>query len=173
VAALVAVVGWEPLYDRFMQKDPYQGRRELAISSLAMIRDKPLSGFGAGTWTTVYPAYAIFDFGLFANAAHNDWLQWASDGGIPFAAVFFSLFCISLVVSWRVPWAIGIAAVFIHCAIDFPLEGRYLPAMFFLIFGAALGRWQTVIRTSPNTLAEIESPLSRPSWRPDAMAGST
>ena len=177
VAALVAVVGWEPLYDRFMQKDPYQGRRELAISSLAMIRDKPLTGFGVGTWTTVYPAYAVFDVGLFANAAHNDWLQWAADGGIPFAALFFALFCIALMVSWRVPWAIGLAAVFIHCAIDFPIEGgRYQPAMFFLIFGAALGRWQTVIRTSPPTLAEIESPLRQPSPRPDpadALAGST
>ncbi len=176
VAALVAVVGWQPLYDRFMLPDPYQGRRELAISTLAMIRDRPLTGFGAGTWTTVYPAYAIFDFGRFANAAHNDWLQWAADGGIPFAAVFFALFCISLAIAWRVPWAIGIAAVFIHSTIDFPIEGgRYQPAILFLIFGAALGRWQTVIRTSPSTLAEIEVPLRRPCPRPsptDALAGN-
>ena len=141
VAALVAVVGWEPLWNRFQEPDPYKGRRELAISSMAMIRERPLTGFGAGTWTSVYPAHAIFDPGAFANAAHNDWLEWAADGGIPFAALFFVLFCISLGVCWRVNWAIGIPAVFIHCLVDFPIgDGRYFPALLFLIFGAAVGR---------------------------------
>jgi O-antigen ligase len=141
IATLVAVVGWEPLWNRFLEPDPYKYRRELASSSLAMIREKPLTGFGAGTWTSVYPAYAIFDPGAFANAAHNDWLQWGADGGIPFAGLFFVLFCISLGICWRVHWAIGIPAVFIHCMVDFPIgDGRYFPAIFFLIFGAALAR---------------------------------
>jgi O-antigen ligase len=141
VAALVAVVGWEPLWNRFGEKDPYRGRREYAIASLSMIRERPLTGFGLGSWNTVYPAHAIFDEGLWANAAHSDWLQWACDGGIPFAIVFFILFCSSLAVCWRVPWAIGIPAVFIHCTVDFPIEGgRYIAAMFFLVFGAAVGR---------------------------------
>jgi O-antigen ligase len=141
IATLVTVVGWEPLWNRFGEKDPYQGRRELAMSSMKMIREKPLTGFGAGTWTSVYPAYALIDPGLFANAAHNDWLQWAADGGLPFATFFFVLFCLSLAVSWRVPWAIGIPAVFIHCLVDFPIgDGRYFPAVLFLIFGAALAR---------------------------------
>ena len=140
-ATLVAVVGWEPLWNRFQEPDPYKGRRELAVSTLAMIRDRPLTGFGAGTWTLMYPAYAIFDPGAFANAAHNDWLQWAADGGIPFAGLFFALFCVSLVTCWRVHWAIGIPAVFIHCLVDFPIEdGRFFPAIFFLIFGAAVAR---------------------------------
>jgi hypothetical protein len=145
IATLVAVVGGETLYDRFMEKDPFQGRRELAIASIAMIRDKPLTGFGAGTWTSVYPGYAIFDTGLFANAAHNDWLQWASDGGVVYAGFFFALFCVSIMISWRVPWAIGIPAVFVHSAIDFPLSDRYLPAALFLIFGAALARWHAPV----------------------------
>jgi O-antigen ligase len=142
LATLVTVVGWEPLWNRFVDdKDPYRGRRELALSSLTMIRERPLTGFGAGTWTTVYPAYALMDPGLFANAAHNDWLQWTADGGVPFAAFFFVLFCLSLAVCWKVPWAIGIPAVFIHCLVDFPIgDGRFFPAVLFLIFGAALAR---------------------------------
>ena len=134
-------MGWETVWNRFFEKDPYTGRRELALSSINMVKDRPLTGFGAGTWTAVYPAYALIDPGLFANAAHNDWLQWAADGGIPFAGFFFVLFCVSVVVCWKVPWAIGIPAVFIHCVVDFPIgDGRYFPAVLFLIFGAALAR---------------------------------
>ena len=153
IATLVTVVGWEPLWKRFVdEKDPYRDRRELALSSIAMVREKPLTGFGAGTWTSVYPAYALIDPGLFANAAHNDWLQWAADGGLPFAAFFVALFGLSLVVSWKVPWAIGIPAVFIHCLVDFPIgDGRYFPAVLFLIFGAALARAKSDRVRSPVT----------------------
>ena len=141
IAALVAVVGWEPLLQRFQDTDPYKYRREFAQSTIQMIHDQPLHGFGLGTWTTVYPRYATFDPGLYVNAAHNDWLQWAADGGIPFAGLFFILFVISLVVAWRVPWALGIPAVFIHCTVDFPVQGgRYIPVVMFLIFGVAVRR---------------------------------
>jgi O-antigen ligase len=139
IAALVAVVGWEPLWQRFQEDDPYAGRREVALSTVAMIRAQPLTGTGLGTWTETYPAYAIMDPGVFVNAAHNDWLQWAADGGIPFAALFFILFAISVYVAWQAPWALGIPAVFIHSLIDFPLQGRFLASIFFLIFGAAVG----------------------------------
>lgn len=146
VAALVAVVGWEPLLKRFEEQDPYKGRRELVISTTAMILEKPWTGHGLGTWVNVYPSHAVFDIGLFANAAHNDWLQWASDGGIPFALLFFALFCTSIYICWRVPWAIGVPAVFIHCTVDFPIEGgRYISAAVFLIFGAALGRHHAIM----------------------------
>ena len=30
------------------------------------------------------PHYAIVDIGAYANQAHNDWLQWTAEGGIPF-----------------------------------------------------------------------------------------
>ncbi len=155
IAALVAVVGWEPLLKRFQDDDPYKGRREFAQSSIQMIRDQPLHGFGLGTWTTVYPRYATFDPGAYVNAAHNDWLQWAADGGIPFAGLFFVLFVISLVVAWRVPWALGIPAVFIHCTVDFPVQGgRYIPVVMFLIFGVA------VRRAMARKGAETRSPMS-------------
>lgn len=143
IAALVAVVGWEPLWQRFQDEDPYSGRREVALSTVAMIRSKPLTGFGLGTWTETYPAFAIMDPGVFVNAAHNDWLQWAADGGLPFASLFVILLGISLFVAWNAPWAIGIPAVFIHSMIDFPLQGRFLASIFFLIFGAAVGSVST------------------------------
>ena len=137
VVLVVFVVGWQSLYDRIRAPDPYFGRRELAQSSVRMIQANPWKGTGLGTWTEVYPAYARKDFGVFVNAAHNDWLQWAADGGIPFAGLFLILFAGSVVVVRRVPWALGVPMVFLHSLVDFPMQGRFLPPVVFLILGVA------------------------------------
>lgn len=99
-----AVVGWGYIGKRFQQQDPYAVRRELLSSSLAMIRERPWSGFGLGTWPTAYPGYAIFDNGAFVNHAHNDWAEWAAEGGAPF------FMCMLVIAAWaarqslRFPW---------------------------------------------------------------------
>src|SRR5260370_39198489 len=41
-----AVVGWDTLWRRFFQPDPYAVRREFLQASLALIRDRPWVGFG-------------------------------------------------------------------------------------------------------------------------------
>jgi hypothetical protein len=131
------VVGWDYLYGRFNEHDPYAGRREVAAATLTMVKASPAHGFGLGTWTTVYPAFASKDFGVFINAAHNDWLQWGSDGGVPMLACILALFAGSLAMVRRVPWALGVPIAFVHCLIDFPMQGRFLPAVVFLVFGIA------------------------------------
>jgi O-antigen ligase len=132
------VIGWGHLYDRLQLPDPYGGRREVASSSIEMFRSNPWHGFGLGTWTQVYPAYAQKDFGVFINAAHNDWLQWACDGGLPVAGSLFLLFCGACALVKRVPWALGVPIVFVHGVIDFPMQGRFLPAIVFLVLGTAI-----------------------------------
>jgi O-antigen ligase len=139
-AVFVAVVGWQTLFERFQVNDPYSGRREVVMSSIAMLQARPWTGFGLGTWTSVYPSYAQKDFGVFINAAHNDWLQWADDGGIPMLACLFLLFSVSVWLAWKMPWGLGVPAVFLHCLIDFPMQGRFLPATLFLVFGILLRR---------------------------------
>jgi O-antigen ligase len=86
----------------------------------------------------VYPAYAEKDFGFFINAAHNDWLQWGDEGGIPMLFCVFLLFVVSVWLAWKLPWGLGVPAVFLHCLIDFPMQGRFLPATLFLVFGIVL-----------------------------------
>src|SRR6185312_4868180 len=71
LVVLTLAMGPDAIISKLQQKDPYQGRREFTESSLVMIRDHPLKGVGFGNWSTAYPAYAIFDDGLFANQAHN------------------------------------------------------------------------------------------------------
>lgn len=131
------VVGWGFLFSRFTDHDPFAGRRELAASTLRMVAANPAHGFGLGTWTTVYPSFAEKDFGVFINAAHNDWLQSAADGGLPMLACMLALFGGSMAILRRAPWAAGVPVAFLHGLVDFPMQGRFLPAVVFLTLGVA------------------------------------
>jgi O-antigen ligase len=132
-AAVTAVVGWENVRDRLLEPDPMSGRREYAVSSLHMIAAHPWFGMGLGTWPTAYPRYAIQDFGTFANQAHSDWLQWTAEGGIPFGIVIATLFGWCIVPAFRSVWGMGVIAVFLHAAVDYPFSRP------------ALGSWTIVI----------------------------
>jgi O-antigen ligase len=129
-------VGPEKLITKLQQKDPYQGRREYAESSLRMIRDKPLIGVGLGNWPTAYPAYATFDNGLFANQAHNDWAQWAVEGGLPFAFLMLAVAVMTFRAGVRTGWGIGPGIVFLHCFVDYPIQRMGVAVVFFSLLGA-------------------------------------
>lgn len=136
--AFTAVVGWEVVWQRFQERDPLQGRREIYISTLAMIRERPGMGFGLGTFESVYPAHAIFDTGLTVNHAHNDWLEWAAEGGVPLLLIMAALGALSMRAAWAAPWAIGVVFVLLHCAVDFPMHSEAIPPWMFILLGAAI-----------------------------------
>jgi len=135
-AVFSAVVGWGVLWDRFKDPDPYRLRQEMVYSSISMVRERPWSGFGLGTWSTAYPAYALFDIGSIPYHTHNDWAEWAADGGIPFFAMLLSIFLWSLRYAIRFPWGVGVVAVFLHSLVDFPLQKPSLAALTFVLLGA-------------------------------------
>jgi O-antigen ligase len=149
------VVGWATLYERLHISDPYSGRREVASATVQMLEANPWKGFGLGTWTNVYPAYASKDFGVFINAAHNDWLQWGGEGGIPMLACLVLLFGASVFLVRKVPWALGVPLVFLHSLIDFPMQGRFLPAIVFLVLGIAV---RSVLTLEPPTARASQEP---------------
>jgi len=122
LAAFTTVVGWTRVWDRLVMPDPMSGRREFNISSLHLIAAHPLTGTGLGTWPTVYPQYAVIDVGALANQAHDDWLQFAVEGGIPFGLVMFSLFLWSVGPAFRTIWGLGVVCVFLHAAVDYPFS---------------------------------------------------
>jgi O-antigen ligase len=121
------------LWNRLSRPDPYAGRREMLDSTLDMIRDRPWTGFGLGTWSTAYPRYARYDDGLSANHAHNDWAQWTAEGGFPFLALLVSIAVWSVRPALRSRWGIGVIAVFLHCLVDYPLQKPALAAFFFTL----------------------------------------
>ena len=136
VAVAAAVVGATTVWNRFLHSDPYFLRREVISSAIQMFRDRPAMGFGLGTWASAYPGYAIFDPGAVINQAHNDWMQWAVEGGIPFFAFMLTFAALLLRPALRSVWGLGVIVVLLHCLVDYPLQQRpALAAFFFAVAG--------------------------------------
>ena len=137
VVVLTGVVGWEMLWQRLQEPNPYSLRQDLVLSSVSMTRSRPLTGFGLGTWSAVYPGYALFDDGRFVNQAHNDWMQWASEGGLPFLVLMLGIAAWSVRPALRSLWGVGILSVWLHALLDYPMQQRpALAAFFFALLGA-------------------------------------
>ena len=140
VAVLTGVVGWEPLWKRLQEPNPYSVRKDLVLSSIAMVRDRPLTGFGLGTWPEAYPGYARFDDGDFVNQVHN--IQWAAEGGLPFLALMLVIAGWSVVPGVRSLSGIGVIAVFLHALVDDPMQQRPALTACFLALLGVLASWQ-------------------------------
>ena len=135
---LVAAIGWQGIAARFAAPPRDELRRLFASSTIDMINARPLIGFGLGNWDVVYPAYARIDPGMFVEHAHNDWLEWAAEGGLPFALLMLLLAIFALRRGLIEPWSLGIAAVFVHSTIDFPLHKPAIVAIQFAAIGCLL-----------------------------------
>jgi len=133
---LAAMAGAGTLAGRFAEKDPLRYRREMAASTANMIRDHPWRGYGLGTYAYVYPAYSRFDLGGVVEHAHNYWLEWGAEGGIPLALVWLVLALGTSVPAVRSVWGIGILAVFVHALMDYPFARFGLTAWNFALMGA-------------------------------------
>jgi hypothetical protein len=93
-------------------------------------------GFGLGNWARAYPQYAIFDDGTYVNQAHNDWMQWAVEGGVPFLVIVLSLAAMAVPAALHSVWGIGLLSVWMHCLVDYPLQQRpAVGAWFFVLLG--------------------------------------
>jgi O-antigen ligase len=134
----VAILGWQDLYARFTHVDSEILRADGVRASLAMIRERPWLGTGLGTWPIVYPRHATVDTGLVLNQAHNDWLQWTAEGGLPFLAILLIFTALIGGSAYRSVYALGIAAFLLHALVDYPMQQRpALGAWFFAMAGAA------------------------------------
>jgi len=130
-----AVPGVGTLVGRFESADPYQGRREIAHSTLDMIAARPAAGFGLGTFSAVYPAYAVFDAGKSVEHAHNDWLEWAAEGGLGFALAWLGVAAWSVRPAWRSGWGIGVLGCFLHGLVDYPFARFGISAWILILLG--------------------------------------
>ena len=146
-----AIAGWQALRQRLWEPDPFAGRRQIAESSLAMFRDRPGMGFGLGNWARAYPHYALFDDGTYVNQAHNDWLQWAVEGGLPFFAILLSLAFMAAPAAWRSVWGLGLLSVWVHCLVDYPLQQRPATAAWFFVLLGVLAAGRSTRAPRPAT----------------------
>jgi len=105
-----------------------------------MIEVRPWSGYGLGNFATVYPQFAQFDPGAVVEHAHNDWLEWATEGGWPYAAAWMLLAMATFRPALRSIWGIGVPALFVHALVDYPFARVGVAAWLFVLAGALESR---------------------------------
>jgi len=134
----VYVGGWQEAAARLHSSAPEPLRLDALRASGQMVQDKPFAGSGLGTWSTVYPRFASIDNGVFLNQAHNDWVQWAAEGGLPFALLIFFFAALLCRPAIQSIYGIGMAVFLLHALVDYPMQQRpALAAWFFGIAGLA------------------------------------
>jgi len=116
----VYAAGFDVVIKKLQQSDQLAVRRSINQSSLEMIRERPVLGWGLETYVPVYRMFAHYDDGTYVNRAHNDWAQWAAEGGIPFAIFMLVLFGWSFRPAIASVWGIGLISICLHALVDYP-----------------------------------------------------
>jgi O-antigen ligase len=154
----VYAAGFDVLIKKFQQSDQIAVRRSINQSSLEMIRERPLLGWGLETYVPVYRMFAHYDDGTYVNRAHNDWLQWAAEGGIPFALFMLFVFSWSIRPAIESVWAVGLIAICLHAIVDYPFARLGVCGWYFALVPMLAGEIserrrlaasQTPAKTSP------------------------
>lgn len=153
VVAAAGVAGTENISDRLREPNSYAFRGTVLQSTLKMIPGHPWLGSGIGTWSSEYPGFATYDEGVFVNAAHNDWAQWTSEGGVPFLLIVGALVVWLAKPSLQSVWGLGVLSVMIHGYVDYPLQD---PSLQFLWFAFAGALTQVGTRTAKNRTADLD-----------------
>jgi O-antigen ligase len=128
-------------------QESVEERLDATTSTVAMIKDFPLTGVGPGAWSVVFPKYRTEDVmpGYF-EYAHNDYAQMAAEFGVIgfvwLAVIVITSFAVAIVAHARrrdplmrgLSFAsiMGILSIMIHSSVDFNLQ---IPAntMYFML----------------------------------------
>ncbi len=116
------VVGWEFLQSRFQSDIREDARLPIALATLDMMRERPLTGFGLGTFASAYGEFARLDTGLVVNQAHCDWLQWPAEGGVALLLLMLGVGGLAVRLAWTCPWCLGVPVVLLHGLVDYPMQ---------------------------------------------------
>jgi hypothetical protein len=128
-------------------------RLAIVKDSLKMVGERPILGWGLGTFPVVYPSFRSFYTNFFVNEAHNDYVQTLVETGLAgFAIVcgFIWLFyraSLSRIERWRteirsamsLAAIIGVTGILVHSFSDFNLRIPANAALFFALAALATG----------------------------------
>jgi O-antigen ligase len=123
-----------------------ESRDQVVIWSLDIIRDFPFTGTGMASFYTIFPMYSRADIGFYDHA-HNDYVQFMVEAGIPATLLLGSIVLYSL---WRTFTTIrsrhsktmkgvalgcmmAIIGMLIHISVDFNLQPMANAATFILV----------------------------------------
>ena len=112
-----------------------------------MFRDKPILGWGLGTFPVVYPKFRSFYTNFFVNEAHNDYAQLMAEMGL----VGFCTLVWYMVILYRqirrklgkwttdvssavtLACALGVIGILVHSLVDFNLQIPANAALFYVL----------------------------------------
>jgi O-antigen ligase len=157
VAALfTVVVGWQNVWTHIRAGDEGDiGRREFPLAALDMAMHRPLTGYGLGTFPEVYQRYAVRDLELYVNHAHNDWAEFAADGGFPFLLLVLIPTAAAVPIAIRHPWGLGLIAVMLHACVDYPFPRPAVSGWIFLVL-ALLYMTRTSSLSMPRSVSSLK-----------------
>jgi len=126
-------------------------RPQITKDSLKMFLQRPIWGWGLGTFPTVYPRYRSFYTNLFINEAHNDYAQLLTEMGLlGFALAMLFLIGVyrrglSASQRWQNHWdgtvslaaLIGCTGILLHSFVDFNLQIPANAALFYVLCALA------------------------------------
>ncbi|MBV8207702.1 MAG: O-antigen ligase family protein [Acidobacteria bacterium] len=128
-----------------------QTRLRITRSAVRMARERPVLGWGLGTFSTVYPPFRDFYGDRFINQAHDDYAQFlAETGAVGFAAVLWFVGTLLACGARRSHGAdefigsavklgllLGCAGVLVHSFADFNLQIPANAALFYVFAALA------------------------------------
>ena len=149
---LSAWFGLDKVKTRLEQTSLSQETRDEVIrDSIPLLQDFALTGSGMGSFYGIFPKYQGEEIKAFYDHAHNDYLQFAVEAGIPATILLFmvpllsAVSCIKAIRQRRNTLMKGTAfgclmaiiGMGIHISVDFPLQAPANTALFMVIL--ALG----------------------------------
>jgi O-antigen ligase len=153
------LLGTNGLWERLTQlQDPLDkthaaSRITIVEDSFKMVRQRPLLGWGFGTFPVVYPSFRSFYTDLAVNAAHNDFVELLVETGLlGFALMVAFIYLlyrtgVRSVKHWRhdprastaLAALVGCTGLVVHSFLDFNLEIPANAALFFALAAIATG----------------------------------
>jgi O-antigen ligase len=121
-------------------------RLNMDRDGIKMFLQKPILGFGLGTFAETYPRYRSFYTNFVVNEAHNDYLQLLVEmGALGFAAMLWFLIvvyrrAITKLTNWPIDTngavalatMLGVTGILVHSLVDFNLQIPANAALFYV-----------------------------------------
>jgi O-antigen ligase len=144
-------LGGQRLVQRFVSlrtdDASYHMRLQIARDSVKMVKERPLMGWGLGTFPTVYPGFRTFYADVFINAAHNDYVQAVTETGLLGFAAVLGFLGILYVRAFRklrgsgldmtraatLGALLGVTGILVHSLADFNLQIPANAALFYVV----------------------------------------
>lgn len=124
-----------------------EGRGDVVMDAMPILQDFPVFGSGGGSFYSTFPSYKVSGIHSFYDHAHNDYLQFVIEYGLP-ASLFLALLVMwcftksvramrkrrpSILKGTAFACCMAMLGMAIHMTVDFPLQAP-ANAVYFVVF---------------------------------------